>query len=113
MTFHHHAVESEKHAAVERARIELLAQRAQRAGGEDRAQPAEERALQRAPEIMRDELRGAFGGLQRHVAGEAVGDDNVDGTGADIVTLDKAAELDRQVATRAGSARRASPARCL
>ena len=44
----------------------------------------------RVAQILADLLGRAFGGLQRDIAGEALGDDDVDRALADIVALDEA-----------------------
>ena len=95
---HHHAVQSQHHRAVVAARIEPFAQplegRPHQQIGDARGQAAAEYLAQQ----IADELKRALAGLQRDVAGEAVGDHHVGGAGGDVVALDEADELRRDVA---------------
>ena len=43
----------------------------------------------RVADILADLLGGALGGLQRDIAGESFGDDDVDRTLAEVVALDE------------------------
>ena len=99
--------EAEEDAAIGGARIELAAQHVERAAGDEAADAAQKRAPQRAAQEMRDQLGGAFGGLERDIAGEAVGHDDVDRAFGDIVAFDEAGELDRQRGIVAQDVRRA------
>jgi hypothetical protein len=94
VAFHHHAVQAEEHAAIERARIELPAHHAQRAAREQSADAPQERARQRHAQKRADQLGGTFRGLQRDVAGESVRHHHVDAARADAVAFDEAAEFD-------------------
>ena len=49
-----------------------------------------QRTAHRALEIFADLAGGAFGGLERDIAGKTFGDDDVDLAAADIVAFDKA-----------------------
>lgn len=97
MAFHHGAIEAEEHAAIGRARVHLGAQHLEGAACDGRAQHRDPRALERRLQIIGDEARGPFGGFERDVAREAVGHHDIDRAGADVVALDEALELNRQV----------------
>ena len=56
-----------------------------------------QRALERAAQQVGDEARGALGGLERDVAGETVGDDDVDLAARELVALGEAVEAKRQI----------------
>src|ERR1700680_525734 len=78
-------VEPEKDAAVRLARVHLLPQRAERVARQDVAEPREQRLGHGALELLAELAGGAFGGLERDIAGEPLGDHDVDGALADIV----------------------------
>src|SRR5580693_8136135 len=90
VAFDDDAVEAEKHAAVRLARVHDFTQLPECRAREEIADAGAERAAHGAFEILADLARGAFGGLERNVAGKAFGDDDVDGAGADVVAFDKA-----------------------
>ena len=54
-------------------------------------------ALHGGPQILADLPGGAFGRLQRDIAGKALDDHDVDDALADLVALDEAAIFERQV----------------
>ena len=81
---------AEEHAAIDLARVHLLAQRVEGAAGEEIADPGHQGAAHRRAQIGGDLPGGAFGGLQRDVAGKALGHDDIDRALADIVAFDEA-----------------------
>src|SRR5580700_2699077 len=83
------AVETEKNAAIRLARVHALAQFPERRARKQVADPRAQRARHRAFEIFSHLPGGAFGGLERNVAGKAFGDDDVDRAFADIVAFNK------------------------
>src|SRR6202166_3392811 len=85
----HAAVEAEKNSAARLAGIHALAQFPERRAREQVADPRPERTRHRALEIFSHLPGGAFGRLERNVAGKAFGDDDVDLALADIVAFDK------------------------
>ena len=84
------AVEAEKHPAVGAAWVQPLAQLAKARAREQITDAGAERALHRGAQILADLAGGAFGGLERDVAGETLGDDDVDLAVADVVAFDEA-----------------------
>ena len=73
------------------------------------ADAAEQRTAQRRTQEMHDELGRAFGGLQRDIAGETVGHDDVDRAFGNVVAFDEAGKFHRQVDACAGSGPRRAP----
>ena len=61
-----------------------------------------EAAAEHLAQQVADQLQRALAGLQRDVAGEAVGDHHVGGAGGDVVALDEADELRRDMAGAQG-----------
>src|ERR1700730_9626128 len=94
MALHRDAVESEEDGAVVAPGIEPLTQLLERGRGKDIADACGQRMLERRAQELGEQPRRAFRGLQRDVAGEAVGDDDVDRAGGDVVPLDEAMEAD-------------------
>ena len=84
------AVEAEKHAAVDVARVHLLAQRLERLAGEQIADARHQCAAHRLLEVVADLLGGALGGLERDVAGKTFGHHDIDGAASQIVAFDEA-----------------------
>ena len=110
MALHDNAVQAQKHPAIVARGSSLLAKRccsapaapiARRSG---RTASASGRCAGNARRAWRCLRR-----LQRDIAGEAVGDDDVDRAVGDVVAFDEAAEFDRQIARGAGFVRRPSP----
>ena len=95
MTFYDNAVQSEKHAAIDLARVHLLAHPVEGALGQQIAEPCHPGARHGRAQIIGDLAGGAFGGLQRDIAGKAFGDHHIDGALADIVTFDETEIVDR------------------
>ena len=62
--------------------------------------------LEHLAQQVADQLQRALPGLQRDVAGEAVGDDHVGGAGGDVVAFDEAVELRADDSWRAAPRRR-------
>src|SRR6476620_5191382 len=79
MALHDNAVQAEKNAAVQLARVHLLLQRAKGALRQYGAEPREKRSPHGSAKIFADLLSGSLGGLQGDVAGEAVGHHHVGG----------------------------------
>ena len=91
MTLDDDAVKAEKHAAVDPAGVHLVAQRAKGVAREPDSRAATASCAFIASRMYwRDLLGGALGGLQRDIAGEALGDEDVDRALAEIVALDEA-----------------------
>ena len=95
---HHHAVQPQHHRAVVAARVEPLAQPIERGPQQQIGDLRGEAAAEHLAQQVADQLQRALAGLQRDVAGEAVGDHHVGGAGGDVVALDEADELRRDVA---------------
>ena len=93
MRLHHHAVQPDHHRAVVAPRIEPLAQPLQPRPGQQVGEPARPAVGEHLAQQVADQPQRALAGLQRDVAGEAVGDDHVGGAGGDVVALDEAVEL--------------------
>src|SRR5580704_11206395 len=90
VAFDDNAVQSEKNAAVGTARVDSLSQLAKGGTREQIANARAERTAHRVPYVFAHLARGALGGLQCDVAGEAFGHDHIDLAAADIVAFDKA-----------------------
>src|SRR5690348_2097455 len=88
------SLQSQEDRAVVAARVEAVAQLAQRVCREPVAEPCRERALECGAQEVESQTHRPFRRLERDIAGEAVGYDHVDGTGADIVAFDEAVEAD-------------------
>ena len=96
VALHADPVEAQEYAAIVAARIDPLAQLRPGAGGEQIADLGEGRGAEGVADELCVELGRALDRLQRDVAGEAVGDDDVDDAGTDVVALDEAVEEDRR-----------------
>ncbi len=90
VTLNDDAIEAEKHAAIGASRIHAFAQSGEGSTREYIADLGAQRRGHRRSEILADLAGCAFGGLERDVAGKALGDDDVDLALADIIALDKA-----------------------
>ena len=98
VAFDRDAVEPEERAAVEAARIHLFLQNAEAAGAQAMRRAAT--AIDRRIAARRYSLicvRGALGGLERDIAGKALDDHDIDHTLPDLVALDEAAIVERQI----------------
>ena len=84
------AIEPEEHAAIDFARIHLVLQRRERIAREQIADLGEQGPAHRIAQIFGELFGGSFGGFQGDIAGEALGDDDVDGSLADIVAFHEA-----------------------
>src|ERR1700719_1746497 len=84
------AIEAKKNTAIRLAGIHALAQFPERRAREQVADPRTQRPRHRALEIFGHLPGGAFGRLERNVAGKAFGDDDVDRALADVVAFDEA-----------------------
>ena len=93
----HDAVESQERTAVGAARIHLLLQDPKTAGGEHRPNLRDPGPLHGLPEIFADLARGAFSCLQRDVASEALNHDHIDNALSNLITLDEADVVEREV----------------
>ena len=97
MALHADPVQAQQHGSIVTARIDAHAERVQRRPGEQAPQARQGRGRQCLFQELTEQHGRAFGGLQRDIAGEAVGDDDVDGAGADVVSLDETVKADGQV----------------
>src|SRR5690606_28302131 len=89
MALDNDAIEAEENSAIDRPWVELGADGVKRLAGEQRADLAPERGFHRIAQIGADLPRRAFGGLERDIAGKALGHHHVDGALAQIVALDE------------------------
>src|SRR5581483_1337013 len=90
VTLDDHAVEPEEDAAIGLARIHLLAQCAKCLARQQETELGLPGAAHGRAQILPDLPRGPFRGLERDIAGKALGDHDVDRTLADVVALDEA-----------------------
>src|SRR4051812_19423724 len=90
MALDHDAVKAEEDAAVDLARVHLLAQRVEGLPGEEIADLGGPGPGHGAAQVLADLLCRALGGLQGDVAGEALGHNYVHGALAEIIPLDEA-----------------------
>ena len=91
MAFDDDAVEPEKNAAIGRGADPCAGAAAGMPSGRTNIRSGQlSDCLIARSEIFADLARGAFGGLERDVAGKAFGDDDIDRTLADIVAFDEA-----------------------
>ena len=93
MAFDGQSVQPKKHAAIHPARIDPALETAQRGHGEQRSDSAAPVMLKRSAQVIADKARGAFGRLQRDIAGESIGDDHIGLAGRDGIRFDEAGEL--------------------
>jgi len=105
------AAEPEQRRATVGLGVEALAELAEPAALQQRAEPAGPGPGEGGAQLGRREPHRPFERLERHVAGEAVGDDHVDGAGHQVAALDVAREVERQrVALRFGGEQFVRPA---
>src|SRR5689334_12904761 len=95
MAIYGNTIEPQEDRAVVAPRIRAHAQRIQRRARQDISQSRNQRSLDAALQEFGIELRRSLEGLERNVAGEAVGHDDVDRAAGDVVALDEAVELAR------------------
>ena len=106
MALHHQAVEAEEDRAIMVVGVEVDLEQVERRPRQREAGLGAKRALEGAAQQVGDEPRRALRGLERDVAGEAVGNDHVDGAARQLVALGEAVEAERQVvALRAAAPR--------
>src|SRR5712692_3563311 len=91
------AIEAKQHRTVVAPRIHALAHLLQGVGGEEIAYSGEDGMLEGGPQELAEEPRRAFRRLEGDIAGEAIGDDDIDGPGGNVVAFDEAVELDRRI----------------
>ena len=96
MALHANSIEAHENATIVASWVDTLAHFNQGARGEESADLGEGRGPERFAHEAGIELCGAFDGLQRDVAGEAVGHDDVHFPGADVVALDESLEGNRR-----------------
>src|SRR5690606_34006891 len=94
MALDDNAVQAEKHAAIDLARIHLFTQHVEGALCENITNLGEEAAGDRLTQQRADLAGGAFGRLQRDIAGETFGHHDIHRALADIVTLNETAIID-------------------
>src|SRR4029079_4461221 len=82
--------ETEESAAVHATYVEPCPEAAERIVSKQRAKAIEQRRTHRLAEIANDLTRRPLGGLQRDVAGEAFGDDDVYVSLGYVIAFDKA-----------------------
>jgi hypothetical protein len=92
----HAAAEPEQRGAAVRLGVEPVTELPEPATLQHRAHPRGARPRERGAQFGRREPHRPFQGLQRHVAGEPVGHDHVDGAGHQIAALDVPGEAERQ-----------------
>src|SRR5690606_36315611 len=90
VTFHNDAVETQEHAAIGAAHVHLFAKRIECTLGQHVAEPGHKRAAHGGPQIAGDLTGGALRSLERDVARESFGNDDIDRALADIVAFDEA-----------------------
>jgi hypothetical protein len=90
VALHDDAVQAQQGAAVDGAGVDLLAHGLERRHGDQRAHLGLDAGGQSLFQQGRDEPGRALGGLERDIAGEAVGDDHVDRALGDVIALDEA-----------------------
>src|SRR5260221_13193501 len=90
VAFDYDPVEPQERPAVDRAGIEALAHLLQGPLGDERAKPGQRIAGEGAAKLVAEEAGQALGGLQRHIAGEAIGADHVHLVLGDGVARDEA-----------------------
>jgi hypothetical protein len=90
------AAEAEQRRAAVGLGVEPVAELPEPATLQHRAEPGGARPRERAAQFGRREPHRPFERLQRHVAGEPVGDDHVDSAGHQIAALDVPGEAERQ-----------------
>jgi hypothetical protein len=93
---HDAAAEPEQRRAAVALGVEALAQLAEPAALQQRAEPPGPGSREGGAQFGRREPHRSFERLQRHVAGEPVGDDHVDRAGHQVAALDVAREVERQ-----------------
>ena len=98
VALHHHAVQAEQDGAVVAARVHPLAQPVERRAGEQVAEAGGDGGGEDLAQEVAHQLERALAGLERDVAGEAVGHHHVHRAGGDVVALDEAVELRADVA---------------
>src|SRR5690606_2452073 len=81
------AVEADEDAAVHGSRVELLAQCRKGAAGEKIAEPRHQGPRHGVAKVLSDLPGRPLGRLQRNVAAEPLGDDDIHGSLADVVAL--------------------------
>ena len=97
VALHHQAVEAEEDRAIVVVGVEVDLQQVERGPRQREAGLRPKRALEGAAQQVGDEARRALGGLERDIAGEAVGDDDVDVAARQLVAFGEAVEAERQV----------------
>src|SRR5690606_17315442 len=97
VTLHRDAVEAEERATVNAPRVDFLLQNAETAARQERPEPGKQRPHHGVLEILADLARRALGGLERDIAGKALHDHDIHLALADLVALDEAAIVQRQL----------------
>ena len=87
MAFYHDPRESHHAGAVVAARIESGGCAAQHRAGDEAGHAIEQRHLEFAAQAIGDQPGDTLHGLERHVAGETIGDDDIDVAREDVITL--------------------------
>jgi hypothetical protein len=93
---HDGAAQAEQRRAPVRLGIEPGAELAQPATLQQRAHPGGAGASEGGPQLRRGKAQRPFEGLERHVAGETVGDDHIDGACHQVAALHVALEVQWQ-----------------
>ena len=98
MRLYHDSVQPDHDGAVITPGVEPLTQPVEARPRDQIGDLGGDAAGEHVPQQVADQLQRAFAGLQRDVAGEAVGDDDVGGAGGNVVALDEAVETRADVA---------------
>src|SRR5262249_16312898 len=90
MALDYDPLESKENAAVRLARIHLVSECSERMPRKQIAKARRPSAIHGGAQIGSELMSGAFSRFERDIASEALCDNNIDGTFADIISLDKA-----------------------
>src|SRR5271166_885904 len=87
--------QAEEYGTVVTARVAAHPKLPERAAGKQIADAGRQRMTEGRLEEFAEELGSSLRGLDGDVAGEPVGDDDIDGSRRNVVTLDKPVKMDR------------------
>src|SRR5215475_12254209 len=89
MAFDDDAIESEEHSSICFSWIHFFSQGSKSLPRKQIAEPRGPGPVHRRAQIRGELMRRPFGGLQCNISSEALSDDNVDDTFADVIAFDK------------------------